>query len=154
MDKVYGGYLCTGCGIGEVLDIEALKSTASSAGIPMQDFSCMCGAEGRALIEKDIADKGVNTIVVCACSPRVMQNEFNFGENTITVRGNIREQVAWIGGRKEGGEVDDFLQEVGQDNVRMAVVRAQKTQKPAQCHFCSRTERRHRTAVIMKIASV
>jgi quinone-modifying oxidoreductase subunit QmoB len=130
MDKVYGGYLCTGCGIGEVLDIEALKSTASSAGIPMQDFSCMCGAEGRALIEKDIADKGVNTIVVCACSPRVMQNEFNFGENTITVRGNIREQVAWIGGKKESGEVDDYLQEVGQDNVRMAVVRAQKTQKP------------------------
>jgi quinone-modifying oxidoreductase subunit QmoB len=130
MDKVYGGYLCTGCGIGEVLDIEALKSTASSAGIPMQDFPCMCGAEGRALIEKDIADKGVNTIVVCACSPRVMQNEFNFGENTITVRGNIREQVAWIGGKKESGEVDDFLQEIGQDNVRMAVVRAQKTQKP------------------------
>ncbi|MHB8810723.1 MAG: hydrogenase iron-sulfur subunit [Desulfobulbaceae bacterium] len=130
MDKVYGGYLCTGCGIGEVLDVEALKSTAASAGIPMQDFSCMCGAEGRAMIEKDIAEKGVNTIVVCACSPRVMQDEFNFGENTITVRGNIREQVAWIGGRKESGEVDDYLQEIGQDYVRMAVVRAQKTQKP------------------------
>ncbi|HBI16232.1 MAG TPA: heterodisulfide reductase subunit A [Desulfobulbaceae bacterium] len=130
MDKVYGGYLCTGCGIGDVLDIEALKSTASSAGMAMQDHPCLCGAEGRALIEKDIAEKGVNTIVVCACSPRVMQNEFNFGENTITVRGNIREQVAWIGGRKESGEVDDFLQELGQDNVRMAVVRAQKTQMP------------------------
>ncbi|MHB8791412.1 MAG: FAD-dependent oxidoreductase [Desulfobulbaceae bacterium] len=130
MDKVYGGYLCTGCGIGEVLDIDALKSTAASAGIPMQDFACMCGAEGRALIEKDIAEKGVNTIVVCACSPRVMQNEFNFGENTITVRGNIREQVAWIGGKKESGEVDDYLQEVGQDYVRMAVVRAKKTEKP------------------------
>ena len=130
MDKVYGGYLCTGCGIGEVLDVEALKSTASEAGMAMQDHSCMCGAEGRALIEKDIADKGVNTIVVCACSPRVMMDQFNFGENTITVRGNIREQAAWIGGRKESGEVDDFLQEVAQDYVRMAVVRAQKTQKP------------------------
>lgn len=130
MDKVYGGYLCTGCGIGEVLDVEALKSTAASAGIPMQDSACMCGAEGRALIEKDIAEKGVNTIVVCACSPRVMQDQFNFGENTITVRGNIREQTAWIGGRKESGEIDDYLQEIGQDYVRMAVVRALKTQKP------------------------
>ncbi len=130
MDKVYGAYLCTGCGIGEVLDVEALKGTAKSAGMEMQDHSCLCGAEGRALIEKDIAGKGVNTIVVCACSPRVMMDEFNFGENTITVRGNIREQAAWIGGKKESGEVDDFLQEVAQDYVRMAVVRAQKTQKP------------------------
>jgi len=141
MDKVYGAYLCTGCGIGDVLDVEALKSTASEAGVEMQDSPCMCGSEGRALIEKDIAEKGVNTIIVCACSPRVMQKEFDFGDETITVRGNLREQVAWIAApvAKEGEEaaeaeakegVDEFLQELGQDNVRMAVVRAQKTAKP------------------------
>jgi quinone-modifying oxidoreductase, subunit QmoB len=142
MDKVYGAYLCTGCGIGDVLDVEALKSTAAEAGMPMQDHPCMCGSEGRALIEKDIAEKGVNTIVVAACSPRVMQKEFDFGENTITVRANLREQVAWIAApvRKEGEEeaaeapagegIDEFLQELGQDYVRMAVVRAQKTNKP------------------------
>lgn len=141
MDKVYGAYLCTGCGIGDALDVDALKSTASEAGIPMQDYPCLCGAEGRALIEKDIAEKGVNTIVVAACSPRVMQKEFDFGENTITVRANLREQVAWIAApvKKEGEEaaeapageeVDEFLQELGQDYVRMAVVRAKKTNKP------------------------
>lgn len=142
MDKIYGAYLCTGCGIGDALDIEALKGAASSAGMEMKDFSCMCGAEGRALIEKDIADNGVNTIVVCACSPRVMQKEFDFGDDTITVRGNLREQVVWAAAPvakpgEEGGEaakaaegVDEFLQELGEDYVRMAVVRAQKTQKP------------------------
>jgi len=141
MDKVYGAYLCTGCGIGDALDIDALKSTAAEAGMEMTDHSCLCGSEGRALIEKDIADKNVNTIVVCACSPRVMQKEFDFGENTITVRGNLREQVAWIAApvQKEGEEaaeaapsegVDEFLQELGQDYVRMAVVRAKKTEKP------------------------
>jgi quinone-modifying oxidoreductase subunit QmoB len=142
MDKVYGAYLCTGCGIGDALDIEALKGASSSAGMEMKDFSCMCGAEGRALIEKDIAENGVNTIVVCACSPRVMQKEFDFGDDTITVRGNLREQVVWAAAPvakpgEEGGEaakaaegVDEFLQELGEDYVRMAVVRAQKTQKP------------------------
>ncbi|MFZ5799337.1 MAG: hydrogenase iron-sulfur subunit, partial [Thermodesulfobacteriota bacterium] len=45
-------------------------------------------------------------------------------------RGNIREQAAWIGGKTENGEVDEFQQEVAQDYVRMAVVRAQKTQQP------------------------
>ena len=149
MDKVYGAYLCTGCGIGDALDVDALKETASEAGMEMQDNSCLCGSEGRALIEKDIADNGVNTIVVCACSPRVMQKEFDFGDGTITVRGNLREQVAWAAAdvakeSEEGAEaeeaeaaeaaesegVDEFLQELGQDNVRMAVVRAQKTEMP------------------------
>jgi len=131
MKKVYGAYLCTGCGIGNVLDVDGLKDAASDAGIAMNDHSCLCGADGRAFIEKDIAEKGINTIVVCACSPRVMQNEFNFGEQTITVRANLREQVAWTAGEaKEDGSVDDFLQEMGTDYVRMAVTRAQKTEIP------------------------
>ena len=130
MKKVYGAYLCTGCGIGDVLDVDGLKDAASDAGIEMNDHVCLCGADGRAFIEKDIAEKGVNTIVVCACSPRVMQQEFNFGEQTITVRGNLREQVAWTGTLKEDGSVDDFLQEMGTDYVRMAVTRAQKSELP------------------------
>ncbi len=134
MDKVYGAYLCTGCGIGEVLDVDGLKEASSELGMEMQDHAALCGAEGKALIEKDIADNGVNTIVVCACSPRVMQNEFNFGDDTITIRGNLREQVAWIAAKDEEGEasdeVDEFIQELGCDNVRMAVTQAQKTDKP------------------------
>lgn len=130
MKKVYGAYLCTGCGIGDVLDVDGLKDAASDAGIEMKDHSCLCGADGRAFIEKDIAENGVNTIVVCACSPRVMQQEFNFGEQTITVRGNLREHVAWTGSLKDDGSIDDFLQEMGTDYVRMAVTRAQKTELP------------------------
>jgi len=139
MDKVYGAYLCTGCGIGDVLDVDGLKSAASEAGVEMQDHACLCGAEGRALIEKDVKDNGVNSIIVCACSPRVMQKEFDFGEGTQTIRGNLREHVAWIAGSadaEEGEEstesegVDEFLQELGEDYVRMAVTRAQKSELP------------------------
>lgn len=143
MDKVYGGYLCTGCGIGDALDIDGLKDAASEAGIEVQEHQCLCGAEGRALIQGDIDGNGVNTVVVCACSPRVMQKEFDFGDDVITVRGNLREQVAWIAAdsaAKEEGEeaaeeaasegVDEFLQELGCDYVRMAVTRARKTEMP------------------------
>ncbi|MDO5674120.1 MAG: hydrogenase iron-sulfur subunit [bacterium] len=131
MDKVYGAYLCTGCGIGEVLDVEGLKAAASETGMEMQEHAYLCGDDGRAFLENDAKEKGVNTFVVCACSPRVMQKEFDFGEGTITVRGNLREQVAWTAGdAAEGGEVDEFLQELGADYVRMAVTRAQKTALP------------------------
>ncbi len=131
MDKVYGAYLCTGCGIGDVLDVDGLKSAASETGVEMQEHSCLCGAEGRALIKKDIADNGVNSVIICACSPRVMQEEFTFGEGIMTIRGNLREQVAWTADteREEEG-VDEFLQELGEDYVRMAVTRAQKSELP------------------------
>ncbi len=131
MDKVYGAYLCTGCGIGDVLDVDGLKSAASETGVEMQDHSCLCGAEGRALIKKDIADNGVNSVIICACSPRVMQKEFSFGDGIMTIRGNLREQVAWTADteREEEG-VDEFLQELGEDYVRMAVTRAQKSELP------------------------
>ena len=39
--------------------------------------------------------------------------------------------MAWTAGEpKEDGSVDDFLQEMGTDYVRMAVTRAQKTELP------------------------
>ena len=131
MDKVYGAYLCTGCGIGDVLDVDGLKSAASEAGVEMQEHACLCGDEGRALIKKDIEANGVNSIIICACSPRVMQKEFSFGDGTMTIRGNLREHVAWTADteREEEG-VDEFLQEMGEDYVRMAVTRAQKAELP------------------------
>ncbi len=137
MDKVYGAYLCTGCSIGDVLDVDGLKEAASETGMEMQEHVCLCGEEGQALIKKDIEDNGVNTVVVCACSPRVMQDTFNYGEGTITIRGNLREHVAWTAQAEEGNEAeqssdetDEFLQEMGEDYVRMAVTRAQKSELP------------------------
>ncbi len=144
MSKVYGAYLCTGCGIGDVLDVDGLKSAASEAGVEMIEHQCLCGDAGRRLIEQDIAEKSVNSVIVCACSPRVMQKEFDFGEGVQTIRGNLREQVAWIAGsnddessaessENESADSDDtpnYLQELGEDYVRMAVTRAQKSDIP------------------------
>src|SRR5210317_619646 len=96
MDKKYSAYLCTGCGIGDVVDIEALSGVVSSEmGMECKTHQALCSADGRALIEGDINENGVNTVIVGACSPRVMQDEFTFGDDKITVRANLREQVAW-----------------------------------------------------------
>ena len=127
MDKKYGAYICTGCGIGDTLDIEALSEVASSEmSMECKTHQAFCSADGRALIESDIND-GVNTVVVAACSPRVMQDEFNFGDDKITIRANIREQVVW----SKGEDADpEYLQEEASDYVRMACTQAQKSELP------------------------
>ena len=117
MDKKYGAYICTGCGIGDALDIEALTEVVSGEmSMECKTHQALCSADGRALIEADMNDNGVNTIVVGACSPRVMQNEFDFGDDKITIRANLREQVVWAEvkpaeGEEPHAEAAEFLNE-------------------------------------------
>ncbi len=134
MDKKYCAYICTGCGIGEALDIEALtKVVTSEMSIDCKDFFGLCGADGRAFIEKDMSENGINTATICACSPRVMQNEFNFGDDKIIIRANLREQVIWSAGAAAEGKEDvhqEWMNETASDYVRMACTRAKKTELP------------------------
>lgn len=133
MDKKYGAYICTGCGIGDALDIEALTGAASEHGMEAKTHEALCSAAGREMIEADKSE-GVNTFIVCACSRRVMQDEFNFGDDTITVRGNIREQAAWCKEQpteaKSQETIDEYTNEMGADYVRIACVQAKKTELP------------------------
>jgi quinone-modifying oxidoreductase subunit QmoB len=135
MDKKYCAYICTGCGIGDALDIEALSGVVSGEmSMECKTHAYLCGAEGRTFIEADIAS-GINTVVIGACSPRVMANEFNFGDDKITVRANLREQVIWTEvkpaeGEEPHGEAAEFLQETASDYMRMACTRAKKTELP------------------------
>lgn len=135
MDKKYCAYICAGCGIGEALDMEALTEVVTGEmSMECKTHNHLCGAEGRSLIESDVAG-GVNTIVVGACSPRVMAREFDFGVDKITVRANIREQVVWsevkpVDGQAPHKEAAAFLQESASDYLRMACTRAKKTLLP------------------------
>lgn len=135
MDKTYCAYLCSGCGIGDALDMEALSEVVSGEmSMECKSHECLCGEAGRAFIEADIA-AGTNTVVIGACSPRVMTDEFNFGEDKITVRANLREQVVWAEikpaeGEEPHAEAAEFLNETAQDYMRMACTRAQKTELP------------------------
>jgi len=92
MSKTYGTYICTGCGIGEALDVDALVDIAGEMGMSAKTHEALCGQAGREMIEADINNDGVNTVIACACSPRVMQDELSFGDDKITVRANLREK--------------------------------------------------------------
>ncbi len=134
MDKKFGTYICTGCGIGEALDVEALNEAAKEEGMEAKNHEAFCSAAGRELIENDIKNEGVNTVNVCACSPRVMAEEFGFGDDIITVRGNLREGCAWIKeeptGEKDQETVDEYTNEFGGDIIRMACAEAKKVNLP------------------------
>lgn len=134
MDKKYGAYICTGCGIGDALDIEGLSGVVSEQGMEAKTHEAVCSEAGREMIQNDMNNDGVNTAVICACSPRVWKEEFDFGADKITVRANLREQVIWSMEKvtEERGEdvVAEYTNELAQDYVRMACVQASKTDLP------------------------
>ncbi len=139
MEKKLGVYICTGCGIGEALDIEKLEKKVPPKIECRNTHPFLCGPEGINLIKKDIEGQGVNTVVIAACSRRVLYDVFDFGP-VIVDRVNLREGVVWshkpdearmIGGEEgEGKKVDDWIQEMAQDYVRMGIAEAEKIELP------------------------
>lgn len=126
MEKKIGVYICKGCGIGDVLDIDKLSQVATEElKLPCKVHESLCGEAGIKLIKEDIEGEGVNTVVIAACSHRVNWDVFNFGPEVIVERANIREQVAWSQPPK-----NDFTQEMAEDYLRMAVAKAQKVEIP------------------------
>ncbi len=123
MDKQLGVYFCSGCSIGDSLDVARLADLAKKEyKIPVcRTHSFLCGAEGLGLIRKDLADATVNTVVIAACSPRAKTECFSFDSGVIPERVNLREQVAWSHKAK-----DEDTQMLAEDCLRMGIVKAQK----------------------------
>ncbi|MFZ0242347.1 MAG: FAD-dependent oxidoreductase, partial [Desulfobacterales bacterium] len=139
MDKKYGVYICTGCGIGDSLDIDALKEVAGEEGFPAQTHEMFCGKAGVELLNKDIAEKGINSLVIAACSRRVNFDVFRF-DGCIVDRVNLREQVVWSHPRsefpkleeeqKEDGVHFDRVQMLADDYLKMSMARIKKVNLP------------------------
>ncbi len=139
MDKKYSVYICTGCGIGDALDIKGLCGVPEEEGVPVKTHSFLCGKEGVEVIKKDIADEGVNTIVIAGCSRRVNYDVFKF-DGCIVDRVNLREQVVWSHPRskypvvteeqKEDGIHFDSLQMLAEDYLKMGMVKVEKIDLP------------------------
>ena len=66
MDKKLGVYICTGCGIGETLDIEKLEKKVPPKIEIRKTHPIVCSPEGVELIKQDIANEGVNTVSISA----------------------------------------------------------------------------------------
>jgi quinone-modifying oxidoreductase subunit QmoB len=117
-------FICTGCGIGEAIAVDKLQKVATSeykvSACPTH--ACLCGAEGRALVREAVEGDGIDTLVIAACSPRVMVDAFAFDPTRVVVeRVNLREHVVWSHPGK-----DEDTQMLAEDYLRMGIVRAQK----------------------------
>ena len=126
MEKKTAVYICTGCGIGEALDIDALSLVATDEfSVPIcRRNPFYCSQEGVDEIKKDIDSEGVNTVVIAACSPRVNYDTFDLG-NVILDRPNIREQVAWCHPAN-----DENTQMLAEDTLRLGLIKVDKSEPP------------------------
>jgi heterodisulfide reductase subunit A len=100
-----GVYICH-CGINIAASVDVPRVTEFAAGLPgvivARDYTYMCSDPGQALIKQDIAELGLNRVVVASCSPRMHELTFRA---TIAEAGlnpycfemaNIREQCSWV----------------------------------------------------------
>jgi len=138
MNKKYGVYICEGCGIGEALNIEKLCDLPKEEGLPVKTCPVLCGKEGVELLKSEIAG-GVNTLVIAACSRRVLYDVFRF-DGCMVDRVNLREQVVWTHPRstypapteaqKDDDDFVDHVQLLAEDYLKMGMARVQKVNLP------------------------
>jgi quinone-modifying oxidoreductase subunit QmoB len=138
MNKKYGVYICEGCGIGESLNIEKLGEVASDEGFSVKTCPALCGQAGLELLKQDVAG-GVNTLVIAACSPRVLYDTFRF-DGCIVERVNLREHVVWSHPRtefpapteeqKDDETFIDRVQMLASDYLKMSLAKVGKINLP------------------------
>jgi quinone-modifying oxidoreductase subunit QmoB len=128
MEKKVGVYICSGCGIGDAIDVEQLAKVATSEKkVPVcKVHPHLCGPEGAGLIGQDLAQEGVNTVVIAACSRRVKTDVFSYDPTQVVLdRVNIREHVAWC----QPPKAED-TQMMAEDYLRMSLAKAAKMEVP------------------------
>ena len=117
-------FICSGCGIGEAIDVDALGGLVTEEfGVSsVKTHSALCGKDGVAEIA--VALEGGGKAVIGACSHREKCEEFCF-PGRFVARASLREGVAWC---QPPGEED--TQMLASDYMRMAVVQAEKSSVP------------------------
>ncbi|WP_456431886.1 FAD-dependent oxidoreductase [Thermosulfuriphilus sp.] len=136
MEKI-GVYICSSCDIGERLNLDDLAQVANQYNPAVcKTLPFLCGQEAVETIKGDISSEGLDSVVICACSPRVNYDVFDFGAVPVE-RVNLREGVVWSRPAPAEGEWDneyvsfeDELMNLAKDYVRMGVVKMQKYAPP------------------------
>ncbi len=116
-----GVYLCSGCGIGDSINLEELSNVATNEyKTPVcKSYTWLCKNETVSEIESDIKNESLNRVVIAACSDRFMEDVFNFDKDVQTVRVNLRENVAWT-----HKSMDEDTEMLAQDYLRMGITKA------------------------------
>ncbi|MBC8146648.1 MAG: CoB--CoM heterodisulfide reductase iron-sulfur subunit A family protein, partial [Bacteroidetes bacterium] len=120
-------FICSGCEIGNCIDVNALSVVASDE-YKIQNcknHDSLCSQEGVQLIKKDISENIFEGIIIAACSPRYYSKEFDFGDELINERVNLREQVVWTHDAE-----DEDTQMLAEDLLRMGIAKVQNIVNP------------------------
>ncbi len=123
-------YLCSGCGIGETIDVPQLAKIAQREGkmALVREHAFLCSDEGVQSIRDDIEKEAVTHVMIGACSRRAKTDAFHFPAVAMA-RANLREGVLWA--VAEGSEHDEVRQEMAADYVRMGCAELKKMNVPA-----------------------
>lgn len=125
-----GVYVCH-CGLNIAGTVDCPKVTAQSAKLEnvvhARDIQYACSEPGQQAITKDIADLGLDRIVIASCSPRLHEPTFRkmletAGLNPFLLEmANLREQCSWVHLHEPAAATDKSI-----ELVRMAVARASR----------------------------
>ncbi|MFH1420250.1 MAG: FAD-dependent oxidoreductase [Planctomycetota bacterium] len=123
MEDKIGVFICTGYGIAESLDVEALsKVVTGECGVPFCKTVEAC--EGPALhsVNEDIRAEALNKVLVAGISPRRYAHDA-FPDDVIVEKLGLREHVVWC---QPPGEED--TQMMAEDYLRMYIAKLKKMQ--------------------------
>lgn len=141
MAEKIGVYICSGCDIGEHIDVEQLaefiKPKFQNTCSVVKTHPFLCGPEGREVIKKDLENGEIENAAIGACSPRQNWDVFNFGDKTLVERINLREQCVWSHKKSRaeiagewGEDAQPSVISMAQDYMKMGVSKLQDTHHP------------------------
>ena len=127
MAEKTGVYICSGCDIGEAVDVEALKNVATSEYkvSVCKTHPMLCSEDGVRMLRQDQQHEGLERFVLGACSSRYHEGTFDLGREAMITRAPLREYVAWTQPHKE-----ENTQMMAADYIRMHTATIQKHQLP------------------------
>ncbi|MBI1887299.1 MAG: hydrogenase iron-sulfur subunit [Nitrosomonadales bacterium] len=122
-------YICSGCGLGDKLDVAQLSRIAQKEGkmALVREHAFLCSEEGVQMIRDDIDREAVTHICIAACSRRAKTEAFHFPTVAMS-RANLREGVIWV--VAEGDQHDEVRQEMADDYLRMGCAEVKKMKLP------------------------
>ncbi|MEF2232178.1 MAG: hydrogenase iron-sulfur subunit [Pseudodesulfovibrio sp.] len=134
MAEKLGVYICGGCDIGANLDVDALADFCangkhSSVVAVAKSNAVLCSPEGKAMIEADIKENGLDGVVCCACSPRAKWDVFKFGDKVQVERVNLREHCVWS--YQEDPQFPGQMEVIAKDYCNMGIIKLVNSRIPA-----------------------
>jgi quinone-modifying oxidoreductase subunit QmoB len=121
MEDKIGVFICTGYGIAEALDVDALSKVATDeCKAPFCKTVESCEGPGLESINEDIAAEGLTKVVIAGISPRRYAQDA-FPDGVIVEKIALVEHVVWC---QPAGEED--TQMLAEDYLRMYIAKIQK----------------------------